>query len=1340
MKNIVFVILVLFSQLTFSKVEMPELFCDASQVQNKDWTKDIKGYQQKDYKKIFPVWLSKAESGSAKHQFYIAKAYYFGDGVDKDINKAAYWYKKSSEQNYPVAKNNLALMYEAGEVVEKNTDKAFKLICNAAIQNVSVAQNNIVSRYYKGKNDNQLFLWAKTAANNGSDYGKLILATIYLQGLGVNQNIKKAKNIYLDLYNTSKTKEARSDAALNIAQYYEFVAQKSDINKALEWYLVSAKLGNTRAKYNIGSVFKDAKDYKKSFKWFKAASDEGNADAMQALSIMYRNGWGVEKNLKKSFDLTEKAESLGSVTAIYNLAMAYDRGLGVQQNKTKAFNLFLKSANKGEEFSSIIVGRKYFEGDGVKVNLEQSAFWLYKAYKNKSEFPYRHLLVAIYFANKSKGLLDIDNLSKDFIFGELLPALSGEELYLAAYELDEMGNIKEAIPLFEMASKKGHEGSIYYLGSLFSVKNHPEYRNKYYDLEKAIYWLEKSSKSNIGSNKTLARIYFGLVDSSYLDTNKAFKFSTQAVKLFSSGSAKDYWQYKGKTNIMNEIYSLASYNLTERGLHEASESVTRKIVKKSVKNPSNNEELVRRMHLANISENRENLESIYLDVINNTNKVEDEDVFNVSLAIEELSTIYYDKGNYKKAIDIIINNLGKASNKEVDFAPYLIFRVAFIYLNRNYYKKAKEYFSKYKDLLEGSKNEFHMLMKKIMKGRVDLFESIMEISTDGSVDDSFIKMQKGMGQIFNEDKSRSGVGVIFAENAMRNFISIGKYDYAYGIAKPAINAYKNNFNDRLLQGIQISSQEKDSIKNVLSNFIYVAEKTGNTSSDLEFETMQLAAGLDASNALIKTIYKKKIGLDASLLIDKLEVLRLKKRTLIKDKLLKITSNNKKLNSKLDVIDSEISSIRKELERKGLNSNSINLFVSSAQNVIDMLHKKDALLTMLVSKERTFVWLVTSNGVYRHHANMGSDVIKGDVKDLLSSLNPSQGKGIQFPMESSSKLYNLLIRPFDKQLKEIDRLIIVPDSTLSGIPFSILSNAKGADTGEKIDYIDAFSTRGVNKVHANISASNINKNNWLINRFAITVAPSIYSYIESEKFSKIELDSKDSFIGIGNPVLNGTMGKASKKQLVSHINTRGSISKFVSEMAPLPETEKELSMIAKSFSKSDLFFGENATEIKLKEIDLSQYGVISFATHALVSNEIESVVEPSLILTPVDESNPNNDGLLTASEISNLKLNADIVLLSACNTASSFGESNSQGLSGLASSFFNAGARSLLVSYWSVISESAVDITTRIFKPSNEGRSYAHKHRNAVLDLLNNSEDRHKLQPSYWAPFSVIGVN
>ena len=111
----------------------------------------------------------------------------------------------------------------------------------------------------------------------------------------------------------------------------------------------------------------------------------------------------------------------------------------------------------------------------------------------------------------------------------------------------------------------------------------------------------------------------------------------------------------------------------------------------------------------------------------------------------------------------------------------------------------------------------------------------------------------------------------------------------------------------------------------------------------------------------------------------------------------------------------------------------------------------------------------------------------------------------------------------------------------------------------------------------------------------------------------------------------------------------------------------------------------------------------------------------------------------ASEIAELSMDADIVLLSACNTASAFGESNSQGLSGIADSFFEAGAKSLLVSYWSVISDSAVDITTRMFDQSNTGKSYAHRHRESILQLLKESNN-YQTNPVYWAPFMVVGVN
>jgi len=147
---------------------------------------------------------------------------------------------------------------------------------------------------------------------------------------------------------------------------------------------------------------------------------------------------------------------------------------------------------------------------------------------------------------------------------------------------------------------------------------------------------------------------------------------------------------------------------------------------------------------------------------------------------------------------------------------------------------------------------------------------------------------------------------------------------------------------------------------------------------------------------------------------------------------------------------------------------------------------------------------------------------------------------------------------------------------------------------------------------------------------------------------------------------------------------------------------------------------------------------------LVSEEIDNLYEPALVLTPIDISKSDSDGLLTASEVAKLDLNAEMVVLSACNTASSSGKGNREGLSGLANSFFIAGAKSLLVSHWSVISEAATEITPRLFSKFDKSRSFAHKYRNAVLDIINlpnkYKQDIYKRHPSYWAPFSVIGIN
>ena len=107
-------------------------------------------------------------------------------------------------------------------------------------------------------------------------------------------------------------------------------------------------------------------------------------------------------------------------------------------------------------------------------------------------------------------------------------------------------------------------------------------------------------------------------------------------------------------------------------------------------------------------------------------------------------------------------------------------------------------------------------------------------------------------------------------------------------------------------------------------------------------------------------------------------------------------------------------------------------------------------------------------------------------------------------------------------------------------------------------------------------------------------------------------------------------------------------------------------------------------------------MLAFATHGVMAGEISGLNEPGLVLTPPEKPSEEDDGFLAASEIATLDLNADWVLLSACNTAAADGAPGAEGFSGLARAFFYAGARTLLVSHWSVYSTAAVALTTGTF--------------------------------------------
>ena len=155
-------------------------------------------------------------------------------------------------------------------------------------------------------------------------------------------------------------------------------------------------------------------------------------------------------------------------------------------------------------------------------------------------------------------------------------------------------------------------------------------------------------------------------------------------------------------------------------------------------------------------------------------------------------------------------------------------------------------------------------------------------------------------------------------------------------------------------------------------------------------------------------------------------------------------------------------------------------------------------------------------------------------------------------------------------------------------------------------------------------------------------------------------------------------------------------------------------------------------------ELRQYHIVHFATHGAMAGELNGSVEPGLILTPPDSASEADDGYLSASEVAALKLDADWVVLSACNTAAG-NAASAEAFSGLARAFIYAQARALLVSHWAVDSNATVKLITaamrEIARDKTVGRAEAL--RRAMLALIDRG-DPQEAHPAFWAPFIVVG--
>jgi CHAT domain-containing protein/tetratricopeptide (TPR) repeat protein len=419
-----------------------------------------------------------------------------------------------------------------------------------------------------------------------------------------------------------------------------------------------------------------------------------------------------------------------------------------------------------------------------------------------------------------------------------------------------------------------------------------------------------------------------------------------------------------------------------------------------------------------------------------------------------------------------------------------------------------------------------------------------------------------------------------------------------------------------------------------------------------------------------------------------------------------------------------------------------------------------------SPEETFIWVVTRTDVRWVRSALGTAALTREVVALRCGLDAAAWDGdgaercttalaiptvkepptpLPFGHARAHKLYQGLFGEVQDLIKS-KHLLIVPSGPLTQLPFQVLVIKQPTSSDDRVVA-------------------------WLARDHAITVLPAVSSLRALRRVARPSA-ARRPMIGVGNPVLDGpdsrsagraklaratqrcpeTLGRwrvtaSDHRANVTRVDMRGGLADVahLKALAPLPETASELCSVAHDVNADvarDIRLGSQATEREVKRLsasgELAKYRMVHFATHGALAGELDGAHEPGLILTPPATATEEDDGYLSASEIAALKLDADWVVLSACNTAAG-GATNAEALSGLGRAFIYAGARSLLVSHWAVYSEATVKLITgavgAMARDPKVGRAEAMRRSMLALIDKGSKEEAH---PSFWAPFVVVG--
>jgi CHAT domain-containing protein len=421
-----------------------------------------------------------------------------------------------------------------------------------------------------------------------------------------------------------------------------------------------------------------------------------------------------------------------------------------------------------------------------------------------------------------------------------------------------------------------------------------------------------------------------------------------------------------------------------------------------------------------------------------------------------------------------------------------------------------------------------------------------------------------------------------------------------------------------------------------------------------------------------------------------------------------------LNAAIAKAEAEESDAEGALQTASPNYGQLVQEVVSAKDVLDRLHPGEALAAIVLGGDHGWTLVLDGDRIAVSHIDGGTPRVQALVTRIRASMQPGQdGLPPPFDAAASQELYAATLGGAAASLRKTRALVVAPSGPLLSIPFGLLLTGPMGDNPAKAP--------------------------WLAREMTVAHVPAPANFVSLRKVAGGSRATRP-WIGFGDP-RPVTLQQAFASFPAANC---ADSARLLAALPRLEGARDELELVRQQLggAAEDEILGDRFTEAAIRKASLSNYRVVEFATHGLLPTDLACQNEAAIMTSPAAGAQDASTALLTASRIAGLTLDADTVILSACNTSGPDGRTSGESLSGLARSFFYAGARSLLVTHWSVndrVTTILVAGTMQRYQqdPSAGLAAALAEQQRSLLDQATGPLSA-LAHPFYWAPLALIG--